>query len=227
MEWYELYQARMNVFGSNTKEIYKKSTIDFISRTFYNSPAYTECEIIDETGNVLQLGVQIVDDNSLKKKPGSKIIIMPPGQVLYAGWLVKYSGNMWLCVASENVYDMYYRGVINLCNQHFKVKVDETKTLVGTDEIGRPIFETTPVYYETPCVVANKFQTMDDGGAINLPSGQILITIPYSPSTKIKEGLVFSMYGENYKIIDRDFSQVVNDKGVIQLIAQRIVGGDV
>lgn len=214
------------MLGASPIDIYKKSTVQFLDKTFQDSLAHVECEVTDESGNVRQIGVLIIDDNSLKKTPGSKLIVMPPGQVLYAGWLIKYLDKMWLCVSAGNVYDMYYCGVINLCNQHFKVKVDETKTLVGTDKIGRPIFETTPVYYETPCVISNKFQAMGDDKPINLPTGQILITIPYSPTSQLKEGLVFSMYGENYKIIDRDFSYVVDGRGVLQIIAQRVVGSD-
>ena len=77
------------------------------------------------------------------------------------------------------------------------------------------------VWIFLPMSVANQMPGLT--AKFNLPYNNLSVTMSYSTNENIKEGKTFNMYGLDYKIIGIDYSKVLNNVGIIQLLADRVI----
>jgi len=138
------------------------------------------------------------------------------------GDVVAFNGDNWLVVTQPKNKHVYNESTIELCNNTLHIKTGETKTQTGIDSMGRPVYTTTPVYSDFPCIVSSsKSAGYDSNQTINLPSGQLFITLPYTEI--IKEGMEFNMYQQKYKVKNVDYSESMNQVGIVTLTVERFV----
>ena len=140
------------------------------------------------------------------------------------GDVIDYSQYKWIIVDFVlSDHKMYDKGVMELCNDVLVIEGDPIKTQVGTDPMGRPIYEDIagePLIIN--CITTNRIMSSQDGIGIKLPDNRLEITIPFIIHDKIIENTNFIMNNRAYKIFGLDYSSVINQNGIIKIMAERI-----
>lgn len=214
-DYFELYKMRMGVYGDTIRDARIKSTINFITTNFKDSPDY----------KLVKIGNDSLDSRIISTKNFNlKQLLFLPNQVVNIGDIIEFDNSDWLVLDYE-FNDIISKAYVQLCNSIFKVQVGLEEEIINYDPMNRPIVDKTPIFYETSCVVEsklyiNKFVEFDS--QINLPDGRIIVMFPYNKCKNVTEGLTFSMYKDNYKIVDIDFTKVINDVGVVSIIADKV-----
>ena len=140
------------------------------------------------------------------------------------GSIVEYKNKKWIIVTLSDDNEIYKEGIIQLCNNILSIQIGTERTQVGTDPLGRPIYEDTPIMVDYPCIVDSKLlynRFLIKNEAIQLPDGRINVAVSYKENHGIKLGVKFHMYNTTYEIMDVDFTDVRDGKGVIYFMADR------
>ncbi|MGZ9868118.1 hypothetical protein ACU3L3_06825 [Priestia endophytica] len=145
---------------------------------------------------------------------------------LHLGDIVDYKNRKYLIITLPFNNKMNDRADMKLCNASLPAGIiqEEVKVQVGTYFNGAPKYEVVQpaVYGEFPCIVESKVITSKTQEAINLPEGQLIVTLPFTEKFKLGESVV--LYKESYKIIHIDWTNSYQDKGIIKLTVEREVG---
>jgi hypothetical protein len=171
----------------------------------------TEYEIIVNDANEWQKDVDVV---WLVKKS-----IFQPN----VGDYIEFQGNKYLNVFVPEERETYWSSKGRLCNSTYPIKLNKTTVLKGHNTLGKPI---TQDVYEIdrlePCIVETGNYTGDTDNQLVIPKNTMYITMKYQPSDTIKVNYEFTMYNNKYKIVDIDYTKVINEKGIIKIIAERV-----
>lgn len=132
--------------------------------------------------------------------------------------------SQWLITSKDDNNIIQEKCYITKCNNILHIQTGETRTIIGHDNIGRPIIDTIPNYLDLPCITSKKSiqESVEDNNPINLPEGKMFVTIPYS--NLIKEGMEFDMYNTGWRILINDMTKTEGSKGIIILTVERKVG---
>lgn len=142
------------------------------------------------------------------------------------GDLVKINEENWLVTTVPEDNSISQEATIEQCNNTLDIVGKPVEVIVGYDPMGRPIYETVPGDITSyPCIVKTSFYMSEDDKQINLPSGRIQITIQYTDNPDIVEDTEFAMYSRTYRIVGLDYTQSINKKGLIVILADRVQGG--
>lgn len=152
ISYYDLFQTRLNISGQTQQERIINNQKRIIINNFNNSPSLFSVFINDVSKNVL-----IVDNNSLNKPIDSKKIIMYPDDIINTGDLVLWDNEYWLCVKDDEYKGIYYKGIIQKCNEKIKWK-DENS-----------------IIYEYPCIATKSNFDIEEGKYISLLEGSLFI----------------------------------------------------
>lgn len=215
MDYLDKYIQRLEKKGQNSTEATINSTKSIVSKTFKSSPSYTLVKI-----NNLNVDAIV---NSTTQHDEKEIFFMPDYNV-NIGNVVEYDTAKYLILEFfDNA--AYPKGKMKLCNVTLNLTGTATKTQVGVDNLGRPVFQT--VYgspLPLPCVAETVVRlSSTDNQAVNLPEGRMKLTIPYTVHSDIQVGKVLSLYSEQYQIKTIDQTQVINGVGVLVLYVDRVV----
>lgn len=171
---------------------------------------------------------QKYDAEGSHKKIIGKIEDIELGNLLY------FKDFNWLVISFPEDNKIYRKAEIQLCNATFPIKYNKKKVLlrdengkVITDDFGKPEYtEAYEIEKDEPCVVENKLiNTLSDNDQIQLPNGQISIKLKYQQSDTIQLNYVFNMFNDNYKIIDIDYTKVINNVGIVIIRAKKVQEG--
>jgi hypothetical protein len=171
----------------------------------------TEYEIIVNDANEWQKEVDVI---WLVKKT-----IFQPN----VGDFIEFEGNKYLNVYISEERETYWSSKARLCNSTYPIKLNKTTVLKGHNQLGKPIKEEV---YEIdrlePCIVETGNYTSDTDKQLVIPRNTMYITMKYQPSDTLVVNYEFTMYNNKYKIVDIDYTKVINDKGIIKIIAERV-----
>lgn len=166
----------------------------------------------------------MVQSKTIYNIEGKRKKIIGQYQDFKHGDIIDYSDNKWLVTSFVlSDHQLYDEGTMEVCNDVLIIEVDATETIVGYDSVGRPIIEKVqgePLIID--CITSNRIVNYEEGTGINLPDNRLEVTIPYTVHDKIIENTNFKMNNRNYKIIGLDYSGVINQIGIIKIIADRI-----
>ena len=111
-----------------------------------------------------------------------------------------------------------------LCNTEFPIHTEEEKVIVGTDAVGRPIYQTNVKTIVKPCVMSDKIYSQANNSPIPLPDGAVIIKLPYSSEENHipKINSIVEVYQNTYQIATVSMEFVVNGVGYIEVQLQRI-----
>jgi hypothetical protein len=140
------------------------------------------------------------------------------------GQFVNLDGNNFISVTIPEDNGIYRKATIQLCNQTFTLSGTVTKTLVGYDDFGKPIYsetEGTPTI--VPCIVEKSVYIEGQNTSINLSDHRIRVTIKYQVHDDLLEDAEFEMFDESYKIVGVDKTQVINGVGLLIFYGERVV----
>ncbi|MGG0308445.1 hypothetical protein ABEY43_06475 [Priestia megaterium] len=217
MSFLDIHRKRTNAQGNGYKETVVNASKANMERLFSTS---LECKkvVIDglEQDAIVNKGKTIND----------KKFLFRPSSTVKVGSFVDLSEERYLIVdVNMDVNEIYPFATSKLCNTSFELEGEITQVLVGNDpRTGRPIYETTessPIVLD--CIAEKTVFRSSTDEAINLPEGQILITIPYIEHKSIAESQKIDLYNDTYQIIDVDDTESINKVGIRKLTAKRVV----
>lgn len=180
--------------------------------------------IINDTRQTKVLMYQKYDAENTCKKIIGKVEDIELGNLLF------FNNLNWLVTTFPEDNKIYRKAEIKLCNATFPIKFNKTKILLRDDngniikdQFGRPVYkEGYEIEKDDPCIVETKaINSLSDSNQIQLPNGQIQITLKYQPSDTIQLNYVFNMFNDSFKIIDIDYTKVINNIGIVTIRAKR------
>jgi hypothetical protein len=205
------YSLWMNTNGSEHEEV-----------------AYDMCEksLVTINDSIAEYECVINDANEWQKKVDVIALFKKSVYLIQIGDFIKQNEKIYLSIFESEDRDFYSSVKMRLCNSTLTIPGDTTKTIVGYDEMGRPIYdETTSPSTTLPCIAESKVYMSQDQEPINLPNGRLVVTVPYTNNDKIKLNFEFDMYGNGYEVSHVDSSQVIGTVGILQLTADLVQGG--
>jgi len=162
--------------------------------------------------------------NPLNQAKYDKKISFDMDSKVHSGSVLEFDDKIWLLISK--IFDKYaYKvGSVKECNASIFIQTGETEIFIGTDPMGRDVYEKHPTYTTYHCVVDSKIQNPYDNlnAAINLPEGQIAVMMPYNEI--VKDDTNFELWGYQFKVIGVSLQYVVNNEGPMVLTAQRVTG---
>jgi len=213
MDYLDKYVQRLERKGQNAVEATINSTKVSVTKTFKSSPSISVVKI----NNV---DVDVIVNN--EEKDNEKLIFFMPDYDVNIGTVVEYKGSKYLILEFfDNA--AYPKGKMKLCNTSFSLSGTSTKTQVGENSFGEPLYE----YVESaptllPCIAETTITSDNVNEAINLPEGIIQITIPYTEHADLVEGKEFTMYGTTYQIIGIDYTKSINGVGLLVIKGKKV-----
>lgn len=182
---------------------------------------------IVDYGNPLKKGAISSQTNKLKREVLTKHEDnFKGGDIVEFEYKVSKEKQTHLFLQNLETKDGYDLSVMQFCNSTLTIPGDIVKTQVGTDLMGRAIWDETESPSTTlSCIAESKVYMSQDQEPINLPNGRLIVTIPYTDNAKVKLNFKFDMYGNSYEVSHVDRSQVIGTVGIIKLTADLVQGG--
>ncbi|MEH7116036.1 hypothetical protein V7128_01255 [Neobacillus vireti] len=129
----------------------------------------------------------------------------------------------WLIITLPEDNKIYRKAEMQLCNSTYPIKTNKTRVLKGLNDFGEKIYDYVDgTVTELPCIVSSTTTSDSVDEAINLPEGQISITLPYVENAEIAEGKEFFMYGSKFKIIGIDYTKSINKVGILIIKGKKV-----
>lgn len=225
MNYLEKYAKRLNDGGANSKDAYINQSKIIAKQQIMDSPNLHNVYLNrDET--VTHYCIARDKGNYEKRK-----FIFVPDTVVNLGDYVTQDTLVYL-LTGKDTNDITPQFIGDFCSAEFPVKYADQKIEIGTDNLGRPIYDIIPgEIKELPCVVKmNNASTAiaDTNEPINLLDNQVVVTIPYTEAPSIKYNEKFELYNDLYRIIRIDPSSSINKVGILHITGQRVESvGDV
>lgn len=140
------------------------------------------------------------------------------------GNLLVIEDNTWLITTFPEDNKFYRKAEMQVCNATFPIKYNKTRVLIGHDYAGRPVYEDQIEEIRVPCVVESQYtRRINNSIQFNIPEGRMRIMLPYQITENTTVNFEFEMHEQRYKIFDIDFSDVINEKGIMTIIAEKVV----
>jgi hypothetical protein len=216
MSYLDIYRSRTLSSGNKSTDGIINTSKETIKNNFSNS-LFSE--------SILIHGVEYDAIITQEQKSEDKKILFMPDTKVEIGSVVNLSGNNYLVMdfKGEGINEIYPSGTIKLCNSIYPIKSNPTKTIIGYYDNGKPEYgEVYATDRLEPCIVESKNYATNTNAQLIVQNNAILITIKYQPSETFKVNYEFTMYNNKYKITDIDYTKVINGKGIIQILAERV-----
>lgn len=213
MSYFDTYKQRMLSNGSSQIDSVKNATTQIVKNTFKDSPSYKQVLI-----NGVTVDVQLIHSDQSNEKS----ILFLPNISFDIGSVVDINSKKWLMVDFFD-NDITPKGQLKYCNSTFKLSGTTTKTQIGEDYLGRPIYEEETTGDEfIPCIADSRiFNQPTSEDVVNLPDNKLEITMQYTTHKDVDYGQKFEMYNQKFLIVGMDYTNVADGKGTIKIIGER------
>jgi hypothetical protein len=192
----------------------------------YTKKAFVKMFIGNPNYRVLNInGTQYETLYSQGKNSNEKSLLFTPNTNVDIGSVVNLNSHHYLIMdfQGEGINEIYPSATLKLCNATYPIKLNKISVLKGHNQLGKPIYEETYQFDRTePCIVETGSITTDTDKQLVIPNNSILITIKYQQSDTLKENYEFTMYNDKYKIVNIDHTKVINEKGIVKILAERV-----
>ncbi|WP_299831225.1 hypothetical protein [uncultured Metabacillus sp.] len=161
-----------------------------------------------------------------EKKSEDKKLVLRPDTEISVGSVVSVNNSSYLAIdfLNEGINEIYPTATLKLCNSIFPIPGEITKVLIGTDpKTGRPIYDEQVTYTSEPCIVESQYSKSSEVNQFKVPEGTLVISMKYQTSEKLKIDYEFEMYGSKYKVANFDYTGVIGEKGIMKIIAEKVV----
>lgn len=160
-----------------------------------------------------------------EKKNENKKLIFPPDTKVDIGSVVKIKDYHYLIMnfLGDGINEVYPTAELKLCNSTFPIESDKFPVLLGYDKFKRAITDEVSNVKDEPCIVETKYYFNNRNEQITLPEDRIMVTLKYQESSSITVNHEFPMYNSRFRITHVDYSKVVNGKGIISVIGERVM----
>jgi hypothetical protein len=215
MSYFDLYLTRINAETNQSLndiadrfEQMKNDTIDIFKQSIKINDIKDATVIVEQITNS--------DDKRIYTSVYDEIKL---------GFYITYQNKKWIIINyPELVCNAYWRAKMRMCNDVLTLQTGVTRVQIGTDSLGRPVYQETKQYTSWDCIVSQKSLNISNtNDSIILPEGRISIIIPYIDNPAISENVEFDMFGDTYKIIGIDKTNVIDSNGIFILLCQRVI----
>ncbi|MEM4995014.1 hypothetical protein WKH56_20830 [Priestia sp. SB1] len=217
MNYFDRYKLRVGQDGDNPQDSIANRSLEIVSNAFNNSPSLFKVLVDNIENNVVMNKGKTINDKRMLFRHDSNVKL---------GSIIDFNEKKYIAVnLVMDTNELYPSASLKLCNTSFELEGETTQILIGTDpRTNRPVYKTVESSPITLNCIAEKtiFRSTTDE-AINLPEGQILITIPYIEHKSIAESQKIDLYNDTYQIIDVDDTESINKVGIRKLTARRVV----
>jgi hypothetical protein len=170
-------------------------------------------------------GIQYETLYSQGKNSDEKSLLFIPNTKVDIGSVVELNSNSYLIMdfQGEGINEIYPSATLKKCNNTYPIKLNKTSQLKGHNQLGKPVYEDVySVDKLEPCIVESGNFSTDTDSQLVIPKNTVFITLKYQLSDTVNYNYEFTMYNNKYKIKDIDYTKVINEKGIIKLIAERV-----
>lgn len=216
MGYLDLFRQRILSNGEKSTDGIVNTSKQTIKNNFSNS-------LFSET--VLINGIEYEAIITQEKKSEDKKLLLLPNTTVAIGSTVEMNNNSYLIMdfQGEGIHEIYPSATLKKCNSTYPIKSNKTRVLKGHNQLGKPVYEDTySIDKLEPCIVDYGTGSTDTESQLVIPKNTIFVTLKYQQSDTIDYNYEFEMYNNKYKIKDIDYTKVINEKGIIKLIAERV-----
>lgn len=165
---------------------------------------------------------RVILENRKNRDGNERTIYCSLGDV-EIGDIIKHKDQDWLLVNFPMENQVYMKSYLKRCNAKIPIpsgKVTQVET--KKDWRGFPEYQQNTEFVLYSCVAESRIYQSDyDDRPINLPSGQLKISLQYTELSKvIRINYIFEMYGEKYQVVHVDRNQLVDGKGLLVLTCE-------
>lgn len=213
MDYMDRYIQRLSSKGVNSTDSSINKSKRIVNDKFYTSPSFVVVKL-----NGINTDSIVNEDTTYSEK----MIIFRPDTLVDIGSVVEYKGKKYLVMSFVD-NEIYPKGELKFCNSTYSLPGTITRTQTGTNEFDEPIYsETVGTPTLLPCIAETTILSDDTNEAINLPEGNILVTISYTEHADLVEGKEFTMYGTTYQIIGIDYTKSVGEVGLLVIKGKKV-----
>jgi len=213
MDAMDRYIKRLSDKGSNPNEAKLNNSKRTFNEQFTSSPSYV---IVKVDG--LDTDSIVTQDNQYDEK----IINFRSDSNINIGSVIDYKSQNYLLLSFFD-NEIFPKGKMKLCNSTYPLPSEITRTIKDYNQFGEPIYtETVGEPTLLPCIVETTITSDNSDEAINLPTGQIQITIPFTEHEAIGNGVNFFMYGSEYETIGIDYTKSINGVGLLVIKGKKV-----
>jgi hypothetical protein len=226
MSYLDDYIVRINVTGNSIAEAQTNATVLSINAAFNDSPWYKLVTIdgVEKDAQIQDMQSVVRSNTLMTILTTNKFILLKPYESANLGSIVEYDNYTY--IVTDFIVDnpLFPKGKIEQCNTTIDIITSTTETVTGTDSMGRPIVEKTPVPTTLPCLFVGNLTSSSMNNEINQPRDTVKFTVQYNNTSKlIKEGDNYTFYDRSYKVKSIDHTNIYNGVGLIQVLADRDV----
>ncbi|WP_226035613.1 hypothetical protein [Aquibacillus saliphilus] len=215
MDYMYKYKNRLQSNGGSlANQIFNDSKIEFEENL--SNPLFSQTVTVD--------GVQKQVSVSSTADPNKRRILFKENDINW-GDIVLHESQQWLVTERPFFNRIHDKSKMTLCNNTLTFEVENEREIIGYDDLYNPIYadEATTTIVEFPCVIDNISNLKTPTGEkINVPEGDMALFISYTTNELINEESVFQMFNNDYRIVGIDKSGVLNEEGILMLVAKRI-----
>lgn len=188
------------------------SSIEYFERNFHTSPSYYQ---VDIDGELVDTIINKTSHHNIKK------IHFRRNYEPKIGSIITFQNKKYLLLEIDRD-EIYTFGKMEECNNVFPVHTGEIENVqVGVNGRGVPVFKEVYKYDEIPCIVRDRYYSVNENSPLPLPDGKLQIELRYIEAPNIEINETFEMYGREYKISDISYVNVKNGVGTITIHAEK------
>lgn len=209
MSPYSAYRERLNNSGSTSQDSIINATKRQQMSLMMSSPTLSYVTLNDEEDTRPSI---VSDIETFNKR---RFLFLPDSEV-NVGDYIKHDKKIYL--ATDKTTDEIYPQLFGeLCNSVFKFVKGQTRIIIDTDYRGAPIYETVDDEVEIPCVMTTKIYSALSNSPIPLPSGAMIIKIPYDPEIVVPLNYPYKIKSSQYKVTSVDYDNILDEVGYIEI----------
>ncbi len=213
--WRDAYKARLKAEGSNIVEAVKQTTKNGNIQQILYSPTRSDVTVNDNEG----LYPCIVSDMKTFQK--RRFLFLPDTEI-NLGDYIYHEGYTYLAT-DKTTSDTYPQLIGDVCNAEFPISTEITKVLIDKDDRGRPIYNEQINLNNVPCTVNSYYFQANETRNLLVPEGKVVVGVQYRADHTVKLNDEFDIHGVKYKVKDIDLTSLFNGKGVMNIIAEKVV----
>lgn len=221
MNYFERYKRRINAIGETISDSYKNSAAYFSDVNFENSPSYQVIQIENR-----EVGVRVES----RENSTDLSLLFRPYERFDNGSICLINGRYWLILEVNNE-EIFPKAKIRLCNSTIKLQSEKNVEFLK-DENGEYVrdrfdnlieIEVEGEKWDEPCIFETRIFSSKGNEQFSLPDGRIHVVLKYQKNVNLKINKQFYMNKNKYKIVDFDYSKVIDEVGIMTIIADRVV----
>lgn len=216
MSYYEDYRKRMEAMGGSLKNATENVTKINQHNMILNSPSRSDIRVGDSEEEVPAI---VSDIETYEKR---RFLFVPDFDVKLGMYI--YHDNFTYLATDKKTGEIYPEAFCDFCNKVIDISLGFVKIDTGKKDFqGKPIIKEEEIIEKVPVHINTKIYSALSNHPISLPTGAIIVKVPYKKEYQIPLNYVIEFDKSEYKVIDVVYKVLAEDEGILEVHAQREV----